>query len=76
MVGGNGQKGKTRRNIFSSPWSTVLDELPEFPSGVIESLRQPIETGEVLISRSGIQVKYPARFQLIAAMNPLQNADI
>ena len=38
--------------------------------GIIESLRQPIETGQVLISRSGIQVKYPARFQLIAAMNP------
>jgi magnesium chelatase family protein len=47
-----------------------LDELPEFQSAVLEALRQPIETGEVLISRSGAQTKYPASFQLIAAMNP------
>lgn len=44
--------------------------MPEFATGVIEALRQPIETGEILISRSGMQVKYPANFQLIAAMNP------
>lgn len=47
-----------------------LDELPEFPHNVIDSLRQPIENGEILISRSSAHIKYPANFQLIAAMNP------
>jgi magnesium chelatase family protein len=47
-----------------------LDELPEFPAHVIESLRQPIENGKVLISRANSHVTYPAKFQLIAAMNP------
>jgi len=47
-----------------------LDELPEFTSQVLDSLRQPLEDGEVTISRANRHVKYPARFQLIAAMNP------
>jgi len=47
-----------------------LDELPEFNRGVLESLREPLETGVVAIARVKLQVEYPARFQLIAAMNP------
>jgi magnesium chelatase family protein len=47
-----------------------LDELPEFQAQVLDSLRQPIETGEVAIARANHRVVYPARFQLIAAMNP------
>lgn len=47
-----------------------LDELPEFSSQVLDSLRQPLEDGDVTISRANRHVKYPARFQLIAAMNP------
>ena len=47
-----------------------LDELPEFSLATIENLRQPMESGEVRISRAEITQTYPARFQLIAAMNP------
>jgi magnesium chelatase family protein len=47
-----------------------LDELPEFNRGVLESLREPLESGVVAISRAAMRIQYPARFQLIAAMNP------
>ncbi|PLX35299.1 MAG: AAA family ATPase [Hyphomicrobiales bacterium] len=47
-----------------------LDELPEFAPRVLDSLRQPLETGEVIIARASQHVTYPAKFQLIAAMNP------
>ncbi len=47
-----------------------LDELPEFPRSVLESLRQPMENGEVIVSRAAGSVKFPARFMLVAAMNP------
>ena len=47
-----------------------LDELPEFQAPVLDALRQPLETGEVAIARANHRCVYPARFQLIAAMNP------
>ncbi|MEO0635239.1 MAG: YifB family Mg chelatase-like AAA ATPase [Pseudomonadota bacterium] len=47
-----------------------LDELPEFPPNVLDSLRQPIENGESVIARANHRVSYPAQFQLVAAMNP------
>lgn len=47
-----------------------LDELPEFQPQVLEALRQPLETGEILVSRANAHLRYPARTQLIAAMNP------
>lgn len=47
-----------------------LDELPEFSRNVLEALREPMETGEVCISRAACQAVFPAKFQLIAAMNP------
>ena len=47
-----------------------LDELPEFQRGVLDSLRQPIETGEAMVARANAHVRFPARFQLVAAMNP------
>ncbi len=47
-----------------------LDELPEFQRGVLDSLRQPIESGSAVIARANAHVRYPARFQLVAAMNP------
>ena len=47
-----------------------LDELPEFDRKVLEALREPLESGRVCVSRAARQAEYPARFQLIAAMNP------
>ena len=47
-----------------------LDELPEFDRRVLEVLREPIESGRIMISRAARQAEYPARFQLVAAMNP------
>lgn len=47
-----------------------LDELPEFSPQVLDSLRQPMESGAVMIARANHRVTYPARFQLVAAMNP------
>jgi magnesium chelatase family protein len=47
-----------------------LDELPEFDRGVLETLREPLESGEITISRAARQADFPARFQLVAAMNP------
>lgn len=47
-----------------------LDELPEFQRAVLDSLRQPLETGEVTVARANAHVTFPARVQLVAAMNP------
>ena len=47
-----------------------LDELPEFDRRVLEALREPLENGHITISRAGRQAEFPARFQLVAAMNP------
>jgi len=71
MVGG-GVSRKVKPGEISLAHNGVLflDELPEFPKAVIDSLRQPIETGSVLISRVDSHVRYPANFQLVAAMNP------
>jgi magnesium chelatase family protein len=47
-----------------------LDELPEFPRNVLEQLRQPLEEGSVTIARANMTLSFPARFMLVAAMNP------
>ncbi|HKZ96031.1 MAG TPA: ATP-binding protein, partial [Hyphomicrobiaceae bacterium] len=47
-----------------------LDELPEFQPGVLDALRQPLEVGEIVIARANHRISYPARVQLVAAMNP------
>jgi magnesium chelatase family protein len=47
-----------------------LDELPEFQPGVLDALRQPLETGETVIARANHRINYPSRIQLVGAMNP------
>ncbi|WP_028388124.1 YifB family Mg chelatase-like AAA ATPase [Legionella fairfieldensis] len=47
-----------------------LDELPEFHKHVLETLREPLESGNICISRAAVQTEFPAKFQLVAAMNP------
>ncbi|WP_439294612.1 ATP-binding protein [Lonepinella sp. BR2882] len=47
-----------------------LDELPEFERKVLDALRQPLESGEIVISRATAKIQFPAKFQLVAAMNP------
>ncbi len=47
-----------------------LDELPEFPRSALEALREPLETGRITIARAAHRASFPARFQLVAAMNP------
>ncbi|MEN1417329.1 ATP-binding protein, partial [Pseudomonas aeruginosa] len=47
-----------------------LDELPEFERRTLDALREPIESGQIHLSRTRAKITYPARFQLVAAMNP------
>ncbi|WP_028116536.1 YifB family Mg chelatase-like AAA ATPase [Ferrimonas senticii] len=53
-----------------------LDELPEFPRSVLDNLREPLESGQVVISRANAKLQFPARFQLIAAMNPSPSGEL
>ncbi|QMW23811.1 YifB family Mg chelatase-like AAA ATPase [Sandaracinobacteroides saxicola] len=69
LVGG-GAKAKPGEVSLAHLGVLFLDELPEFAAGVLDSLRQPLERGEVVVARAAAHVTYPARVQLIAAMNP------
>jgi magnesium chelatase family protein len=69
LVGG-GARARPGEVSLAHHGVLFLDELPEFTRGVLEALREPLETGVVSVARSSLQVQYPAAFQLIAAMNP------
>ena len=69
LVGG-GIKAKPGEVSLAHHGVLFLDELPEFHAQALDALRQPIEAGEAVIARANRHVRYPARFQLVAAMNP------
>ncbi len=69
IVGG-GKGAKPGEISLAHNGVLFMDEFPEYPRGVLETLRQPIETGDVVVARANAHVKYPCRFLLIAAANP------
>ncbi len=69
LVGG-GARARPGEISLAHNGILFLDELPEFQRGTLEALRQPLETGRAVVSRANHHVTYPARVQLIAAMNP------
>ena len=69
IVGG-GKNAKPGEISLAHNGVLFMDEFPEYPRGVLETLRQPIETGDVTVARANAHVRYPCRFLLIAAANP------
>jgi magnesium chelatase family protein len=67
---GGGQRAKPGEVSLAHRGVLFLDELPEFPRQALEALRQPMESGRTTVSRAAAHITYPARFQLVAAMNP------
>jgi magnesium chelatase family protein len=67
---GGGQRAKPGESSLAHRGVLFLDELPEFPKQALEALRQPMETGRTTVARASAHITYPARFQLVAAMNP------
>ncbi len=69
-ISGGGNRARPGEVSLAHRGVLFLDELPEFPRAALESLRQPMESGHTTVARAAAHITYPARFQLIAAMNP------
>ena len=69
-IAGGGGRARPGEVSLAHRGVLFLDELPEFPRASLEALRQPIEAGRTTIARASAHITYPARFQLVAAMNP------
>jgi magnesium chelatase family protein len=67
---GGGLKAKPGEVSLAHNGVLFLDELPEFSAQALDSLRAPLETGEVMVARANAHIRYPAQIQLVAAMNP------
>ena len=67
---GGGHRAKPGEASLAHNGVLFLDELPEYSPQALDSLRQPLETGEIMVARANAHIRYPAQFQLIAAMNP------
>lgn len=69
-IAGGGRRAQPGEVSLAHNGVLFLDELPEFSRSVLDTLRQPIETGEIHVARADSHVKYPSRFMLVAAANP------
>ncbi len=69
-IAGGGVRARPGEISLAHRGVLFLDEMPEFPRATLEALRAPLETGQTTVSRAAAHVTYPARFQLIGAMNP------
>ncbi|NBZ88547.1 YifB family Mg chelatase-like AAA ATPase [Stagnihabitans tardus] len=69
-IAGGGRGAKPGQISLAHNGVLFLDELPEFPRTVLDTLRQPMESGEVMVARASAHVRYPCRFLLVAAANP------
>lgn len=69
-ISGGGNRAKPGEVSLAHRGVLFMDELPEFPRATLEALRQPLEAGQTTVARAAAHITYPARFQLVAAMNP------
>jgi magnesium chelatase family protein len=69
-IAGGGNRAKPGEVSLAHRGVLFMDEWPEFPRATLEALRQPLEAGQTTVARAAAHVTYPARFQLVAAMNP------